>query len=379
MKTSFRLIDPFTAWGNHDYDWFNKQFKQNDFKYDSGFCNRLFTWEIAHRLRELSSDERPILVQRRIFPEFELLKLPNTKVVDYSLKDNQTFSNSHKERLLHLTVLNTIKKDVYKASPINLKEIKNKNSYKFKSNHVYNDWGFYQDGIHNYISKIRIEDVQVEKRLKESSGKMVGIHLRRGNGVLFSKKDVETFPKDLRIRYVDYRKQIKCEEGIPFISDSQYIQLIEKLLDINPEQQFFLSHDLPDEFVDIFYKKFGKHHIVTKKDFRNEFTKYYESKNVDINSLQNYCNGLDNIIDLFSYGFTIFSVSSHLSSWSEFGVNYNGTKESKECPVYTGKNIDKIVNQYKLFFKNNKEKVTGQDWLSISKKLDRASGFKTII
>ena len=35
MKTSFRLIDPFTAWGNHDYDWFNKEFKQNDFKYDN--------------------------------------------------------------------------------------------------------------------------------------------------------------------------------------------------------------------------------------------------------------------------------------------------------------------------------------------------------
>ena len=31
MKTSFRLIDPFISWGNHDYDWFNKEFKQNDF------------------------------------------------------------------------------------------------------------------------------------------------------------------------------------------------------------------------------------------------------------------------------------------------------------------------------------------------------------
>ncbi len=368
MKTSFRLIDPFIAWGNHDYDWFNKEFKQNDFKYDSGFCNRLFTWEIAHRLRELSLDKRPILVQRRIFPEFELLELPNTKVVDYSLKDNQTFSNSHKERLLHLTVLDIVKKNVYKATPINLKEIKNKNSFKFKSNHVYNNWGFYQDGIHNYIPQIRIKDIQVEKRLVNSSCKMVGIHLRRGNGVLFSKKDVETFPKDLRIKYVDYRKQIKCVQGNPFVSDSQYIQLIEKILSINPEQQFFLSHDLPDEFVDIFYEKFGKHHIVTKKDFRDEFTKYYENKNVNINSLQNYCNGLDNIIDLFGYGFTTFSVSSPSSTWSEFGVNYYGEKESKECPPFNGKNIDEIVNQYKLFFNKNKEKVTGQDWLSLAKK-----------
>lgn len=378
MKTSFRLIDPFISWGNHDYDWFNKEFKQNDFQYDSGFCNRLFTWEIAHRLRELSSDERPILVQRRIFPEFELLKLPNTKVVDYSSKDNEVFSNSHKERLLHLTVFDTFKKSVYKATPINLKEIKSKKPFNFKSNHVYNNWGFYQDGVHDYISNIRIADIRVEKRLQESSVKMIGIHLRRGNGVLFSKKDVETFPKDLRLKYVDYRKQIECVDGIPFISDSQYIKLIEKLLKINPEQQFYLSHDLPDEFVDIFYEKFGKHHIITKKDYRQEFQSYYESKGIDIKSLQNYCNGLDNIIDLFAYSFTTFTIGTIYSTWSEFGKRYSGVKDI-DSPSMIGSNIDEVVSSYQEFYNKYKHKVTGQDWLSISKKLDRKEGIKTII
>lgn len=374
ISKSFRLIDPFTAWGNHDYDWFNKEFKQNDFQYDSGFCNRLFTWEMAHRLRELSSDERPILVQRRIFPEFELLKLPNTKVVDYS----QSFTNSHKERLLHLTVLDTTKEDVYKAVPIDINEIKDKKSFKFKSNHVYNKWGFYEDDIHDYISNIRIKDIQVEKRLRESSGKMIGIHLRRGNGVIFSAKDVETFPEILRTKYIDYRKQITCNEGIPFISDIEYIELIEKILKINPEQQFYLSHDLPDEFVDVFYEKFGKHHIITKKDYRQEFQSYYESKGVDIQSLQNYCNGLDNIIDLFAYSFTTFTIGTKYSTWSEFGKRYSGVKDI-DSPGMNGSNIDEVVSSYQEFYNKYKHKVTGQDWLSISKKLDRKEGIKTII
>lgn len=365
MKTNtFRLIDPFHSWGNHDYDWVNRSIKESDNRYDSGLCNRLFTWELAYRLIKTSKEKRKILVQKRIFPELELIKLPNTKAIDYIGKDSSLYYKSDVEKLMHLTVFNTKEKKVSLSSEIKLKDLShnyNGSQFKFDSTHVYNNWGFFQDGIHDYISKIKIKDKQIDKRLSNHLT-FVGIQIRRGNGVSIQQKDIDSFPKELRDSYLNFRKRINNQKSvIDFIPNKSYINLISKILEINPQQKFFISNDLPDEFLDFLYSEFGTHHIISKKDYRKEFTKYYENKGIDISSLQNYCNGLDNMIDLFGLSYTSFTIPTQSSTWGEFAQNYIGPKKYRHIPSFQGNNIDEIVNQYQSFFKEYRNRVIDED------------------
>jgi hypothetical protein len=367
MKSkTFRLIDPFHSWGNHDYDWVNRSIKEATNRYDSGLCNRLFTWEIAYRLIKTSKDKRKILVQKRIFPELELIKLPNTKAIDYINKDNNLYYKSDVEKLMHLTVFDTKENKVSLSSELKTPNLSN----NLNSNHVYNNWGFFQDGIHDYISKIKIKDKQINERLSNHLS-FVGIQMRRGNGVSIQQKDVETFPKELRDSYLNHRKKdLNHEPVINFISNKDYINLISKILEINPQQRFFISNDLSDEFLDFLYTEFGTYHIISKKNYREEFTKYYENKGIDISSLQNYCNGLDNIIDLFGLSYTSFTIPTQSSTWGEFAQNYIGPKKYRNIPSFKGNNIDEIINQYQSFFKEHRDRVI--DKANILNKINRS-------
>ena len=367
MKSkTFRLIDPFHSWGNHDYDWVNRSIKEATNRYDSGLCNRLFTWEIAYRLIKTSKEKRKILVQKRIFPELELIKLPNTKAIDYINKDNNLYYKSDIEKLMHLTVFDTKKNKVCLSSELKTPDLSN----NLNSNHVYNNWGFFQDGIHDYISKIKIKDKQINERLSNHLS-FVGIQMRRGNGVSIQQKDIETFPKELRDSYLNHRKKdLNHKPVINFIPNKNYINLISKILEINPQQRFFISNDLSDEFLDFLYTEFGTYHIISKKDYREEFTKYYENKGIDISSLQNYCNGLDNIIDLFGLSYTSFTIPTQSSTWGEFAQNYIGPKKYRNIPSFQGNNIDEIVNQYQSFFKEHRDRVI--DKANILNKINRS-------
>jgi hypothetical protein len=353
---TFRLVDPYYSWGNHDYDWVNRKIKENICRYDSGLCNRLFTWEIAYRLVKKENKDRKILVQKRIFPETELIHLPNTETIDYFSETNPLNYSGDSERLFHLSVLDTEKNEVSMAQPLYVKDIVEKD-FNFDSNHIYNNWKFYQDGNHEDIFGIKIKDKNIENRLK-SHGSFVGIQLRRGNGVRIYKDDIKSFPKDMQKDYLNFRKKIDCVlPVVDFIANQPYINLIRQILKINPQQRFFISNDLPDEFLDFLYSEFGTHHIVSKKDYREEFTKYYESKGIDITSLQNYCNGLDNIIDLFGLSFTPFTISSSQSTWGEFARNYKGPFKYRNIPNFNGNNIDEITSMYKQFYKEYRDRL----------------------
>jgi len=369
-ELTFRLLDPFKSWGNHELDWWSRSFKKNDFHYDSGFCNRLFTWEAAYHLMVQSNQEksRTIYVQKRVWPELELISLPNTQVVDYSPNEDMLYSKYEDDLLLHTMVVDSENRIIKIANKLTDKEFSKceKKGYRLEHTHVYNDWRFHNLGTHNYIKDIKIKDEVMDDFFSRKPYHMIGFHLRRGNGVKFGKKQVETFPKELRMEYLNFRKQDVATDGYPFISDSEYFKLFDSILEINPEQEFFISHDLPDTFMEPYYERYGKNHIRTKADYRDWISKYYESKGVDVVSLQNYCNGLDNVIDLWMVSNTSLFIPSIHSTWSEFAAVYSGKENHGRS--FNGKNHQEIIDFYKGFYQKFKHVVTGNDWLSIASK-----------
>ena len=50
-----------------------------DFKEDTGFCNRLFHWELAYYLNDINNFKFKILLEDYWRPELEYLELPHTE------------------------------------------------------------------------------------------------------------------------------------------------------------------------------------------------------------------------------------------------------------------------------------------------------------
>ena len=358
---TFRLKDPYSYWGDHHFDWHHRKYKTNTSVHDTGFCNRLLTWETAYTLIQKSNQllERKILCQKRIFPELELLSLPITYLIDYNTNLHKYNDTPEADLLHHLTYFDTEAMQPKKASPITKNEVQTfmfagKTSFQLRDNHIYNDWGGFLNLYDNHVNfhKISIKDEYLNSLLFGKSESMVGIHIRKGNGVGFTDKDLNTFPKELRTQYTDRKgtKRYECE--YPFIEDEVYFRLIDSILKVNENQKFFISHDLPDVFIDEYYTRFGKNIISSRKDYRDIFIGRYKELGIDYTSIQNYCNGVDNIIDLFGLSYCGFIVQSDTSTWSQFACGYRRKNAGKHAtPIksdgYGGFDTEHILTSYK--------------------------------
>ena len=64
FKKTLRWIEPFGGWGQaHNYfNNFNVSLSNND----TGLCNRIFHWEIAHFLSEINKNSHKIQIQQKL-------------------------------------------------------------------------------------------------------------------------------------------------------------------------------------------------------------------------------------------------------------------------------------------------------------------------
>jgi hypothetical protein len=75
---TLRWLEPFGGWGDHSnvFDYIKPEFGM-----DTGFCNRILHWEVAHYLNEKNDFQYRILLQDVFWPELEILELPYTSPV----------------------------------------------------------------------------------------------------------------------------------------------------------------------------------------------------------------------------------------------------------------------------------------------------------
>jgi hypothetical protein len=105
----------------------------------------------------------------------------------------------------------------------------------------------------------------------------IGIHIRRGNGVKITEDSILSLPKQLQKSYRKYVKKnvFVMDDEYTFYKDELYFDLIQKIIKINPNQKFYISHDLPDGFIQHYYNRFGNHIIESKYNNRDYFEKFY--------------------------------------------------------------------------------------------------------
>jgi len=351
---TIRILDPFGGWGVHSSFYkiqnnINIKNSHLEGNLDTGLCNRLFHWEVFYDILDNANQfSSTLAVQSCIWPELHLIHLPETVVVSYNMHNSNWYNHFNHDNMYFKTVFDVKNDTISSAKKLTHDEIKSMykdNNFKlFKShNHWYTDYGYFPlnriyEGInksdnfnklHNRpINKIKILDDKIDRKIKLESALKIGIHIRRGNGVMVTEDDIKTFPLEIQDEYREYiTNHTKTLAGYEFNRDSMYFDFIDSILEVNPNQKFYISHDLPDKFMNHYYERYGNI-ISTKKDNREYYLNYYSSKLKNLNNLISYANIIDNVVDLFSLSNCGYLVKSNTSSWSEFAEIYKQKKSN---------------------------------------------------
>jgi len=345
-KKTIRLFDPFNGWGAHT-EFHNKN---SDFttRMDTGLCNRLFHWELHYNILEKCSDiDLHLAVQSHIWPEYPLLTLPDTILVDYKMAGSDWYSEYQHANLYFRTIFDkeldtiTLTKDLSKELILecyrtnNFKKILERDHWNSCIGYntmesIYNElYGIDYNKSNDYrretrsLSKIRLSIDSVQKNLEAKYASYVGIHIRRGNGVAVNEGDYTELSDSLKIKYEQFQRDYmkdRCDTYL-YYPNEKYFKLIDAFLEIKPTQKFYISHDLPDEFLNPFYEKYGNI-IESKKDVREYAKKQFQQKVNNLSHLINYGNVIDNVMDLFILSFCGYKILSPGSSWSDFAEHY---------------------------------------------------------
>jgi hypothetical protein len=269
-----------------------------NFVEDTGFCNRLFHWELAYQLNEINNFKFKILLEDYWWPELEYLELPYTEWWDKHKPTNTDIdrltptdlADNKRNRFINYTI------------PIDSREMETRQDFVLSD-----DVDYYPTCGYNFtrqfeeqFDKIRplqlvsLKNKQLEKEIIEKTKGVVGIHIRRGIGV-------KPHDKDGAIEYVD---------------DKVYTDIMDSILELNPNQRFYISADVPKAKLQYFYDNYDC------------FT--WDVLNVDKYKVKQkykilHKHTFTNVVDLMMLSNTSFLVKVLSSSWSNFAQLYRGS------------------------------------------------------
>lgn len=320
-------------------DPWQRDYTELNVLYDTGFCNRIFHWEIASHLNhEFHNNEFTIAVEESQWPELnELIDLPNTVVIPK--KEESNYFNS----------FNDIKIEDWKT----LQDVfENKTKFNLEKNYVskypYTDLGcFYGhdkqlvDLKNRPLTLIKLKDKVIQKTIEDITSDLIGVHIRRSRGVKIPK---EFYNNKEHSEYITFREnQGAIERSIfDYHLDEEYFKLFDSILELNPNQKFYLSYDVPTKYMKNIITKY-KDVLITKEDLKNklDLSGFKNSKKMHI----------DNMIDLFGLSNTMYLIAYPVSTWSVFSHEYKNKKRN-----FIHDELGWILSRYERILKNNVSK-----------------------
>jgi len=288
---------------------------------DTGLCNRLFHWEVGYELNRLNNYKYKLLLPETYWLELKYLNLPLT-----SKWLNISGEAPDLHQMKFKTVTDVVNNQVYLADPINkafMQRMIDSENFHLDKDHYFADFGYnFVHTLHEHspvkkrgLQEITFRHKTLENLIKKHVHGCIGIHIRRGQGVHKTVRDLKTLPKPIR----DQFKVNKGDQNYKFFKDRLYYDYIDKILEINPHQKFYISCDLPTDQYSYFVDDYGPDTIVVKDHFIQEALAYADVIS-PLDSFQS--NALINVVDLFSLAFCDFLIKSPASTWSDMAQIY---------------------------------------------------------
>ena len=315
-KKTLRWTEPYNGWVNGD----------------TGLCNRIFHWEIAHEINKKSNFMYKIMLESIQWPELSLIHLPDTAVHINTEYEHGVRYESEYQRLRFLTVFDIKNQNVKLSSKITKQIVESMfhsdDFYLSGSDHWHSDFGYneinklYLKPVEKRpLSFIRLRHTFIEDFLRKNTFDVVGIHIRRNAGVYYTEEDLKTLSPEIREKYIEYHQETPIKNRIiEYVQDSKYFEIMDNMLKINPEQKFYISTDLPLTMLNNFKKIYGDK-IITRNELFGPVRDHLLNGGVNINKLKRG-DVIENIIDLFALSFCKFLIKTNNSTWSEFAQEY---------------------------------------------------------
>ena len=317
-KKTLRWTEPYDGWADGD----------------TGLCNRIFHWEIAYEINKNSNYIYKILLEKKHWPELDLISLPYTAThINFEHEFGLRFEEKF-QKLKFLTVFDIENEKVYKASKLSkhiVESMFTDNFFYLSGNdHWYSDFGYNEiNKLYGKpvdirpLSLIRLRHSFVEDFLRRNTFDVVGLHLRRNAGVEYNNDDIDSLPTDIKEEYLKFHRTSKVKNRtLKFAQDEKYFKIMDNMLKINPEQKFYISTDLPVQLIKNFYEKYGDK-IITRVQLYDTVRDHLLNSGVDVVKLKRG-QAIENVVDLFALSFCKFLIKCDNSTWSEFAQIYRG-------------------------------------------------------
>ena len=274
---------------------------------DTGIMHRIFVWQHFYFLSEIF--DFTILVDFYFFQEGIFLDLPKTKFVDPEYFQNKNFL-SVDTKFIHEKIENIL--GLYNNS--NPKTIENLLSELRKlvtdENTLYNIWGNSHNlikwdtsldkNVHqsllsiinqeflklidlcpnseNIFSQIKFKKQEVNQFFEKNFSNVVGLQLRKGCGVIPTEKYLNDIQEHVDVETIKkYYITITKLHGHPeykMIPDEYYFDMIDQIIEKDPDKIIYISHDVPTIFINNFICRYPNN-IITKKDYEDQFLSYF--------------------------------------------------------------------------------------------------------
>jgi hypothetical protein len=341
-KNTLRWVEPFGGW-----------VKTTE---DTGLCNRIFHWEVAYDINKNNNFDYQIILEQKYWPEFKLIDLPKTKFFTNIEGDSYDV-----EKLKFIAVYDTVNQEIKTAEPISygmIRQMFGYDSCKLENGgHYYSNFGYKElsdlypketvSMMDRPLKEIKLRYKSVEESIKYQVKDAVGIHIRRGNGIPYDDDDLDSLPEEVRDRYKLIKRvtRYQTDHFYSFHQDELYFNIMDKILELNPKQKFYISTDLPEEIMKYFYEKYSDN-LIDKKNILNIVYDYMVTSGLKKSELE-YGNVVDNLVDLFSLSFCKFLIKVPTSTWSIFAENY-----VKKGSAFVTDDWNEIKKKYKKTFRN---------------------------
>ena len=269
-----------------------------NFVEDTGFCNRLFHWELAYQLNEINNFKFKILLEDYWWPELEYLELPYSE-----WWNNHKPTNTNIDRLIPKDLADIkLNKFINYTVPIDSRQMEKNNNFILKDDVDYyptcgyNFSRYFEEQFNNMrpLQLISLKNKKLEQDIIKKTNGVVGIHIRRGIGV----------------------KPYDGYGAIDYVEDSVYTDIMDNMLKINPNQKFYISADVPKTELQYFYDNYD----CFTWDVLDE-SKYKVKQKYKILHKHTFAN----VVDLMMLSNTSFLVKVLSSSWSNFAQLYRGS------------------------------------------------------
>lgn len=331
--------------------------EKTSYMHDTSLGNRLHFWAQAFYISYRTNFEYKIVLQKELWPELIFLHLPNTHVYEkekfFNFENLPEFSEDQIEKIV-------LEGDI--------KELETQNHWGLKK------WVITCD-FHNNIllkdifkfdpfTKIEFKKREITNFFKEEFKNHIGVHIRRFGGVPVNYNNIQSIPEPERSVYVkdvmklsplysyhnfkssdDYKSKLNDRYIHPFIPDSYYYMIMDKIISYNSYEKFYLSTDLKPEHYTYYKKKYIRLYdrYSYKKRFYDLLKNHYSSELLD-----KTINLWLDLFDFFALASSKLILQSHFSSWGRSAKRIFNTQEIV-IPVTKGEK-DRIQKMLKWMF-----------------------------